>query len=163
MQIITSPPLQICYLPQMAFPITILREMMYDVFRIFASIVFMNIASQKIEQEENEVFFSYFRFPTSHTTVRAVPHTAVPILGTIRGMNPLMWHSLPCSTFHWLSHDLVCNCQLCANNPDDYCPTCKLGIYLYHTLSSWQFSFSPSSTTSIYTYVAVVLATRQFP
>ena len=30
-------------------------------------------------------------------------------------------------------------------------------------LLSWQFSFSPSSTTSIYTYVAVALATRQFP
>ena len=28
-------------------------------------------------------FFSYFRFPTSHTTVRAVRHTAVPILGSI--------------------------------------------------------------------------------
>lgn len=72
-------------------------------------------------------------------------------------------HSLPCSTFRWLSHDIVCNCQLCANPPNDYCPTCKLGTYLYHTLSSWQFSFSPSSTTSIYTYVAVALATRQFP
>ena len=58
---------------------------------------------------------------------------------------------------------LVYNCQLCANNPDDYCPTSKLGIYQYHTLSSWQFSFSPSSTTSIYTCVAVALATRQFP
>ena len=48
------------------------------------------------DEEKNRVggkrssFFSYFRFPTSHTTVRAVPHTAVPILGTIRGMNPLM-------------------------------------------------------------------------
>ena len=26
--------------------------------------------------------------PTSHTTVRAVPHTAVPILDAIRDMNP---------------------------------------------------------------------------
>ena len=34
-------------------------------------------------------FSSYFRFPTSHTTVRAVPHTAVPILDTIRDTHPL--------------------------------------------------------------------------
>ena len=33
-------------------------------------------------------FSPTFRFPTSHTTVRAVPHTAVPILGAIRCMNP---------------------------------------------------------------------------
>ena len=31
---------------------------------------------------------SYFRFPTSHTTVRAVRHTAVPILDTIRDNYP---------------------------------------------------------------------------
>ena len=32
----------------------------------------------------------HFRFPTSHTTVRAVPHTAVPILGAIRDTSPSM-------------------------------------------------------------------------
>ncbi len=31
---------------------------------------------------------SYFHFPTSHTTVRAVRHTAVPILDTIRDNYP---------------------------------------------------------------------------
>ena len=35
-------------------------------------------------------FSPTFRFPTSHTTVRAVPHTAVPILGATRCMNPSM-------------------------------------------------------------------------
>ena len=140
-------------------------QMITFVAIVFCFFMLLASCQQKSQSSRRKTkqFFSYFRFPTSHTTVHAVPHTAVPILGTIRGMNPSMQHSLPCSTFHWLSHDIVCNYQLCANNPDDYCPTCKLGIYLYHTLSSWQFSFSPSSTTSIYTYVAVVLATRQFP
>ena len=30
----------------------------------------------------------FSHLPTSHTTVRAVPHTAVPILDAIRDMNP---------------------------------------------------------------------------
>ena len=38
-------------------------------------------------------FPSYFRFPTSHTTVHAVPHTAVPILGAIRDTPPLRLHT----------------------------------------------------------------------
>ena len=40
-------------------------------------------------RRKTKQFSSYFRFPTSHTTVRAVPHTAVPILDTIRDMPPL--------------------------------------------------------------------------
>ena len=49
---------------------------------------------RKQERYKNRVggkrssFSPTFRFPTSHTTVRAVPHTAVPILGAIRCMNP---------------------------------------------------------------------------
>ena len=34
------------------------------------------------------VYLLFSCLPTSHTTVRAVPHTAVPILGAIRDMNP---------------------------------------------------------------------------
>ena len=51
---------------------------------------------EKDPREEHRVggkrssFSPTFRFPTSHTTVRAVPHTAVPILGAIRCMNPSM-------------------------------------------------------------------------
>ena len=40
-------------------------------------------------RRKTKQFSSYFRFPTSHTTVRAVRHTAVPILDTIRGTHPL--------------------------------------------------------------------------
>ena len=40
-------------------------------------------------RRKTKQFSSYFRFPTSHTTVRAVPHTAVPILDTIRDTPPL--------------------------------------------------------------------------
>ena len=42
---------------------------------------------QKVTSDGNRVggkrssFSPTFRFPTSHTTVRAVPHTAVPIFG----------------------------------------------------------------------------------
>ena len=43
----------------------------------------------KSSRRKTKQFSSYFRFPTSHTTVRAVPHTAVPILDTIRDMPPL--------------------------------------------------------------------------
>ena len=47
--------------------------------------------AQKIQSSRRKTkqFSSYFRFPTSHTTVHAVPHTAVPILGAIRDMSPL--------------------------------------------------------------------------
>ena len=38
----------------------------------------------KSSRRKTKQFSSYFRFPTSHTTVRAVPHTAVPILDTNR-------------------------------------------------------------------------------
>ena len=31
----------------------------------------------------------FSHLPTSHTTVRAVPHTAVPILGAIRDIHPI--------------------------------------------------------------------------
>ena len=37
---------------------------------------------------------SYFHFPTSHTTVRAVRHTAVPILDAIRDTPPLNYYRL---------------------------------------------------------------------
>ena len=43
----------------------------------------------KSSRRKTKQFSSYFRFPTSHTTVRAVPHTAVPILDTIRDTHPL--------------------------------------------------------------------------
>ena len=43
----------------------------------------------KASRRKTKQFSSYFRFPTSHTTVRAVPHTAVPILDTIRDTPPL--------------------------------------------------------------------------
>ena len=45
--------------------------------------------SLKSSRRKTKQFSSYFRFPTSHTTVRAVPHTAVPILDTIRDTPPL--------------------------------------------------------------------------
>ena len=35
---------------------------------------------QKSSRRKTKWFSSYFRFPTSHTTVRVVPHTAVPYL-----------------------------------------------------------------------------------
>lgn len=44
----------------------------------------------KSSRRKTKQFSSYFRFPTSHTTVHAVPHTAVSILGAIRCMNPSM-------------------------------------------------------------------------
>ena len=43
----------------------------------------------KSSRRKTKQFSSYFRFPTSHTTVRAVRHTAVPILDTIRDTHPL--------------------------------------------------------------------------
>ena len=43
----------------------------------------------KSSRRKTKQFSSYFRFPTSHTTVRAVPHTAVPILDTIQDTPPL--------------------------------------------------------------------------
>ena len=42
------------------------------------------VKEYKSSRRKTKQFSSYFRFPTSHTTVRAVPHTAVPILGAIR-------------------------------------------------------------------------------
>ena len=44
----------------------------------------MTCPSCKSSRKKTKQFSSYFRFPTSHTTVRAVPHTAVSILDTIR-------------------------------------------------------------------------------
>ncbi|MEH2834918.1 hypothetical protein V7T36_13340, partial [Segatella copri] len=44
--------------------------------------------SKQLSRRKTKQFSSYFRFPTSHTTVRAVPHTAVPILDTIRDTHP---------------------------------------------------------------------------
>ena len=38
--------------------------------------------------------------PTSHTTVRAVRHTAVPILDSIRDMNPLDTYNLVSVAYH---------------------------------------------------------------
>ena len=46
-------------------------------------------ATDKSSRRKTKQFSSYFRFPTSHTTVRAVPHTAVPILGVIQDTTPL--------------------------------------------------------------------------
>ena len=51
-----------------------------------------SLVSKRLYQSsrrKTKQFSSYFRFPTSHTTVRAVPHTAVPILDTIRDTHPL--------------------------------------------------------------------------
>ena len=53
-------------------------------------------------RRKTKQFSSYFRFPTSHTTVRAVPHTAVPILDTIRDTHPLKQHTLPYIDAHLL-------------------------------------------------------------
>ena len=39
---------------------------------------------------------------TSHTTVQAVPHTAVPTLDAIRDMNPTGSDSLSSSSWHWI-------------------------------------------------------------
>ena len=39
---------------------------------------------------------------TSHTTVQAVPHTAVPTLDAIRGTNPTGLDSLSSSSWHWI-------------------------------------------------------------
>jgi hypothetical protein len=36
--------------------------------------------THKSSRRKTKWFSSYFRFPTSHTTVRVVPHTAVPYL-----------------------------------------------------------------------------------
>ena len=47
------------------------------------------LSQKKSSRRKTKQFSSYFRFPTSHTTVRAVPHTAVPILDTIRDTPPL--------------------------------------------------------------------------
>ena len=41
--------------------------------------------------------------PTSHTTVRAVRHTAVPILGAIRDTTPLKLHTLLSVVYCYLS------------------------------------------------------------
>ena len=46
-------------------------------------------SEEQLSRRKTKQFSSYFRFPTSHTTVRAVPHTAVPILDTIRDTPPL--------------------------------------------------------------------------
>ena len=51
--------------------------------------VCLRIVYAESSRRKTKQFSSYFRFPTSHTTVRAVPHTAVPILDTIRDMPPL--------------------------------------------------------------------------
>ena len=47
------------------------------------------LTKEESSRRKTKQFSSYFRFPTSHTTVRAVPHTAVPILDTIRDTLPL--------------------------------------------------------------------------
>ena len=41
------------------------------------------------------VYLLLSRLPTSHTTVHAVPHTAVPILDSIRDTNQADKKSLP--------------------------------------------------------------------
>ena len=50
---------------------------------------------EKSSRRKTKQFSSYFRFPTSHTTVRAVRHTAVPILDSIRDTNPSSTDSRP--------------------------------------------------------------------
>ena len=54
----------------------------------------MNKKAKESSRRKTKLFFSYFRFPSSHTTVHAVPHTAVPILGAIRDMTPSALDSL---------------------------------------------------------------------
>ena len=59
-------------------------DTMRELFRQFMSVLIQESSRRKTKQ-----FSSYFRFPTSHTTVHAVPHTAVPILDAIRDTHPL--------------------------------------------------------------------------
>ena len=63
---------------------------------------FSQLFCSKSSRRKTKQFSSYFRFPTSHTTVRAVPHTAVPILDTIRDTHPLKQHTLPYIDAHLL-------------------------------------------------------------
>ena len=56
---------------------------------VFAKEFKVTINQDQSSRRKTKQFSSYFRFPTSHTTVHAVPHTAVPILGAIRDTSPL--------------------------------------------------------------------------
>ena len=57
----------------------------------------------------------FSHLPTSHTTVRAVPHTAVPIWGAVRDMTPSALDSLLGAVYllekvflvEWYFHDVV--------------------------------------------------------
>ena len=53
---------------------------------------------------------------TSHTTVQAVPHTAVPTLDAIRDMNPTGSDSLSSSSWHWIWPYARLESPLCANS-----------------------------------------------
>ena len=66
---------------------------------------FESCRTDKSSRRKTKQFSSYFRFSTSHTTVRAVPHTAVSILDTIRDTHPLKQHTLPYIDAHLLLSD----------------------------------------------------------
>ncbi len=75
----------------------------------------------------------FSHLPTSHTTIRAVLHTAVPILGAIRDTPQTKWHTLLCADCHCR---LLCpklDYQPFANSSCEYCPIHKLDICLYRT------------------------------
>ena len=76
--------------------------------------------SHRNEQEVNtnhRCLSPTFVFSTSHTTVRAVPHMVVPILGTIRDTPPLKQHTLPYIDTHLLQPYAVYEQSAIRQNP----------------------------------------------
>ena len=100
--------------------------------------------------------------PTSHTTVRAVPHTAVPILDAIRDNYPSAWYTLPFSDSHLIGLVSKSGCRLYANYQDVCSPIDRLAGRLCHIVWGWLSSSWVSSMLSIYTFVSVALTIHRF-
>ena len=68
------------------FPFALLQNYAYS--QVEQCVRFV-VGDKKSSRRKTKQFSSYFRFPTSHTTVRAVPHTAVPIFGYHSRYDPI--------------------------------------------------------------------------
>ena len=98
----------------------------------------------------------------SHTTVRAVRHTAVPILGTIWDSSPWTPYSLPYAIYHWTLQRLLLGCSRHANNQDECFPIDMPATQRHRISLSLLLGFWHSSMISRYTCEYVVLAIRRF-
>lgn len=106
-------------------------------------------------RRKTKQFASYFHFPTSHTTVRVVQHTAVPILGTIEiAIHQTHISSLTNLLLNIAEINKINSSLLHANSQGQYLSTYMLGNREHHINSNWPLWHQIPSMTFIYTYAS---------